>query len=143
MKIPRDLPQFDDGKTCIIIAGRQDAILYTAENGVISRLLNFKIPRPHYSDREGEFKTRGRGITISSGAVKELKKHDIIRDFIREFKQRIKRVPECVRIYIFAPADTKKKIVPALPKAWQKKVEKVIAGNYYYLHPLRVISKIS
>lgn len=143
MKIPNNLPQFNDEEVLIIVAGRQDAIFYKAGNGTLFRLDAFKIPTPHYSDHEGEFKKRGRGITLSSGGIRELRDEDIIRDFLREFKQRIKKICESSKIYIFAPNQTKNRITCVLPTKWQKKVWKVAEGNYYYCHPLYIIKRIS
>ncbi len=143
MKIPRNLPQFEADTTLIIVAGRQDAVFYKVARGIIDRLDVFKIPRPHYSDNEGDFRMSGKGVFISSGGVQEPKNEKIIKDFIHELKQRIKKIKECERIYIFAPSKTKNRIQSALPIVWQKRVVKIIAGNYYYHPPLSILKKIS
>lgn len=140
MKIPKALPQFEDKVAFIVVAGKQNAVFYKVSDGEIDRLDAFKIPRPRYSDHEGEFKTRG-GVG-SSGSIKELRDQDIIRDFLREFKRRIKAIPEFSSMYIFAPDQTKNKIKSALPAQWREKLSGLIVGNFYYRHPLHILEKI-
>ena len=142
LQIPRQLPQFDRA-TLIIVTGRQDAIFYRAWQGLLAQLGAFHLPRPRYSDHEGEFKKRGRGIEISYGANTEIDKRDSIREFLQAFRQQIKRIPEAAEIIIFAPAILKKVIGQALPSAWQKHLKQIIAGNYHRFYPLEILRKLA
>lgn len=143
MKIPRELPQFKDETAFIIVAGKQDAAFYTASNGTIERTDAFKIPRPTYSDNEGIYRTKGRGVATSSGSAKELQDDNVINDFLREFKKRIKKVSDFSSLYVFAPQQTKNKIKALLPNQWDKKVAAVIEGNYYFRHPTFILKKLA
>lgn len=143
MKIPHPLPQFKNRRTCIIVAGKQTAALYIAADGVIERIDSIKIPAPHYSDDEGRFGRRGRGTVIGSGAPKEIDDQDIIRDFLKEFKEKIKMISDIDEIYILAPDQTKKKIEDALPSTWKEKPRTLISGNYYYRAPTDIVRRIS
>ncbi|HEU0085990.1 MAG TPA: hypothetical protein VFQ59_03485 [Candidatus Paceibacterota bacterium] len=143
MKIPSRFPQFKGETTIIIVSGQQNAVFYKVLNGIIERLDIFKIPRRHYSDNEGRFKVRGRGKTIRAGGTLEPKDDAVVNDFIREFKNRIKNIPEFARLYLLAPATTKNKIKSILPKSWQNKIQDVIEGNYYYRHPLFIVELLS
>ena len=110
MKIPRQFKQFHDEPALIIVAGRQDALLYSANNGMIDRVDAVKIPTPHYSDREGAFQTRRKGMIVRSGAPRELRDRDIIRDFIHELGKRMKKLSFSIsKTYIFAPDQTDRK----------------------------------
>jgi hypothetical protein len=145
MKIPNKFKQFEDRPSIIIVAGRQDAAIYKCSGGFLERLDAFKIPTPHYSDREGAFKTRGRGVTTRSGGVREIRDDDIIRDFLSEFKKRIKKIAknDFDSVYITAPAKTKNRIKEILPTRLRQKVVSIIEGNYFYRHPLFILEKIS
>lgn len=142
MKIPKHLPQFARTSALLIVAGKQDAALYTVSDGIIERIDAFKIPKPRYSDKEGRFGVRAKGGSVTGGVL-ELRDEDIIRDFIRELKSRLKSAPAFEYLYIFAPADTKNKIAAALPKNWKGKISGTIVGNYYYRPPLFVLEKIA
>jgi hypothetical protein len=143
MKIPRQFQQFKDEPTLLLVAGRQTAVLYEAKDGILNKIDSFEIPKPRYSDREGEFRRRGRGVTVSSGVPKELRDDDIINDFLKELKKRLKPLSKPEKLIVFAPDKTRHKILDVLPKAWQQKVTKVIRGNYFNKEPLDVISRIS
>jgi hypothetical protein len=141
MKIPNEL-EFKDQNVLLIVAGKQDAVLYKAENENMQRLDAFKIPKPHYSDNEGNSRTRGRGITARSGAGKELRDEDIIRDFLHLFKERAKKLHDFSKVYIFAATKTKNRIASALPYTLQRRVSGVFSGNYFSINPIELVRKI-
>lgn len=144
MKIPEPLHQFKDEDALIVVSGRQDAAFYEAQNGILTEIDSFKIPTPHYSDHEGEIRVSSRGAGIRSGGTRELRHQDIIRDFMHEFKRRIKKLPATFsKIYVFAPHQTKNKISDILFEWVQRKADTIIEGNFYYHHPLKVIGRIS
>lgn len=142
MKIPRELPQFKDENAFIIVTGKQDAAFYKASDGIIEKVDAFKIPRPTYSDNEGIYRTKGRGVATSSGSAKELQDENVIRDFLREFKKRIRKISDFSTIYIFSPHQIKNRVRAALPNEWKMKVGALIEGNYYFRHPTFILKKL-
>lgn len=143
MRIPNQLPQFKREKALILVTGKQDAIFYSAYNGELDRLDAFKIPRPKYSDNEGHYKVRGKGTTLSTGATRELRDEDIIKDFVHELKARIKKMNESFsKFYLFVPSQNKNVIKKALPKMWLEKLDAEVPGNFYYRSPLELLEKI-
>jgi len=143
MKIPQNLNQFKREPALLIVTGRQEAVLYRAHDGKLDKLDSFRTEKPHYSDREGEFKQRGGGVTITTGSVLEIDDKDIIRDFLQEFSQHIKKIPKFKIAFVFAPGQIKNKLVKALPADWQKKVRETIVGSYYRYHPLKLLEMIA
>jgi hypothetical protein len=146
MKIPKEFPQFKDEKALIVVAGKQEALIYQAKDGVLERIDEIKVETPHYSDHEGEFRRRGKAGIQQSGASRELRDRDIIRDFIHEMQRHIKGIPvDFSKLYIMVP-ETLKRIIPnALPTAWKQKVRRVITGNYHHFRnrPLMFVGKVA
>lgn len=142
-KIPNRLRSLGDN-TFLIVAGRQDAVFYSASDGEIRRLDAFKVPRPHYSDREGEFKTRSRRAgVVRSGGVREYGDENIIRDFLKEFRERFKAFRgRFERIFLFAPPEMQRKIAAVVPESERRKIEGAYDGNFYYRHPLSLLERI-
>lgn len=129
----------------LLVAGRQDAIIYKLDRGEITKLDGFKIPRPKYSDNEGHFKARSSGVTLRSGGTRELRDEDVIRDFVREVKHRTKKHQKTVdfsELYIFAPDKTKNRIQKAIPVLWRQRTKRIIPGNYYNHRPLELLRKV-
>lgn len=144
MKIPRQLPQFTDYPALLVVAGRQTAIFYRVAAGLLEKLDDFQIETPQYSDNEGQFRVRGKGMTMKSGAPRELERADIIRDFLREFKKRLQDLPgDFHELWLFAPPRTKNEIQAVLPVTWRSKLKRVIPGNYSSRPPLELLAKLS
>lgn len=136
MKISDNFTKLKEEKALVIVTGKQDAIFYGIEGGRIEKLDAFKIPTPRYSDNEGYTKVRGKGMTFSSGWVRELKDEDVIKEFLLEFKERIKKIPNgWKKVYLFVPSQNKNDVREALPKSYAEKLEKEINGNYFYRSP--------
>ncbi len=145
MLIPANLPTFNGEKALLVATGKQDAVFYLAQNGILKSIDSFIIETPKYSDREGHFKTRGMGKTIRSGAVYENKKEKVITDFIKEFQKRfgaISKKHKLARLYVYSPSHMHTYIREALPKASQAKVTMEIEGNFFKTHPLTLLKKI-
>jgi hypothetical protein len=145
MQIPGKLPQFESERALLLVAGKQDAVLYEAREGRVEKLLDIRVPKPHYSDDEGHFKVRVGGKTIRSGSVKEIRDEDIIRDFLHALKEEIRPLmhQEFTHLFLFAPAKTKNRIREELPHHWQQAIAEVIEGNFYYRNPLYLLERIS
>jgi protein required for attachment to host cells len=144
MKIPRQMHQFADEHTFIIVAGKQEALMYHAHDGEISLVDSVKIPRPHYSDNEGLSKARSHnGGSIRSSTFKEIRDQEIISDFIRELKKHMEKVRAEMysEVVVVASPKTKNEIAQALPDRLKRKVTSIIEGQYYRESPIRIIEK--
>jgi hypothetical protein len=127
VQIPRQLPQFKDRSALLIVAGRQDAIFYQVANGRLEALDDFKIQRPQLFAEESQRPARA----------------EIIRDFLREFKRRLKFLPDCTEVWLFAPSRTKNELLRALPAPRRLRLRRVIPGNYYPRSPLELLHKLA
>lgn len=126
-----------------IAAGKQDAAIYLARGDSMERVDAFKIPTPHYSDNEGSYGVPGRGSVTGSGGTRERRDDDVIRDFIKEFKARIKKVGHPVEsVYVLAPAQTKNRLAEALPAHLKGRLAKVIEGNHFATPPLGLLERV-
>jgi hypothetical protein len=142
MKIPKSL-QLEDGEVLLIVSGKQGASFYHLHGECIELVDSFKVSKPEYTDFEGEFKVRGRGITISSGSIKETDDESIIRHFLRDLKQHLSRLKLSIKkIYLFAPSQTKNKIAKSLPQESKDKIEKVVSGNFSRFHPIDLLERV-
>lgn len=134
MKIPGNFERLKNEESLIIVAGKQAAVIYEIEKGLIERIDAFKIPRPKYSDNEGHFRT---------GASHEFKDEDVIKEFLREFKRRIKKLDKKYEsVYVLAPDKTKNRIPQSLTDELKRKLKKVVNGNFYYRSPVFILEKI-
>jgi hypothetical protein len=142
MKIPRKLRRKDED-ALLIVSGKQSAAFYHVYGSHIDFLDSFVVAKPEYTDFEGEFKVRGRGINVSSGSIKETDDESIIRHFLRELKLRMhKQSFHIAKIYLLAPAQTKNKIRQALPSDSRDKVKSIISGNFSRFHPLDLLKRL-
>jgi hypothetical protein len=142
MKIPKSL-QLEDGEALLIVSGKQGASFYHIRGECIELVDSFKVSKPEYTDFEGEFKIRGRGLTISSGSIKETDDESIIRNFLRELKKHLSRLKLHIqKIYLLAPPQTKNKIKDSLPVQDREKVEKVVSGNFSRFHPIDLLERV-
>lgn len=143
MQISNKFPKLREENAVIIVTGKQDAVFYRVKDGFIEKMDAFKVPRPRYSDNEGHFRTRNKGEVIASGWTRELRDNDIIKDFLREFKDRLKQIPlDFEKLYLFVPSHIKNEVKSALPKTYQEKFAREVLGNFYYRSPQYLIEKL-
>ena len=138
MKISSNLPQFESEKVLLVVTGRLEADFFRAGNGEVEKIAGFRVEKPQYSNREGHFKTRGRGATLAS-------KEKILQDFRREFRKHVRSIladglPD--RIYVCTPSYLKNEVVALLPKRAAARVKKLVSGNLYGRHPFEILEKI-
>ncbi len=144
MKISTHLPQFN-ASTLIVVAGKQEGVFFLAHDGKVEEIDALKLPKPTYTDREGQFMTRGNGKTYGTGAVYE-------SDDDETTKQFIKKISDCTtdlvakfklqRIYLFCPTYLSNQFEASLPKDIQSKIEYIFYGNYHRQHPFVLLSKV-
>jgi len=142
MKISRELPQFNDVETYIVVAGFQEAEFYRAFKGDIEKIYEFYIPAPKYSDREGFFEISGREF-YGSGSVYEAKKQKIRDEFCQDFVREIKRLKLSSEkaVFIFAPKYFLSFIGNEI-RGLRKNLKYAFPGNYFRKHPFFLIQKI-
>ncbi len=145
MKIKKELPQFKNEAALLVVAGRQSADFYLAFKGEISKIDTLSVKTPRYSDREGHFKTSGKGQVFSWGAVCEPQKEKVRDRFLRQMKDKfvaLSKKSDFSRIYLFCPDY----LTPLLEKEFspsaRKKVCFSFAGNYKKEHPFQLLKKI-
>ena len=83
MKIPHELPQFENQRALIVSLGTHAGKCFLAADGNLSEVLALVQEKPRYSDREGFFMTAGRGGVYQTGSVYEDKSDEEARRFIR------------------------------------------------------------
>jgi hypothetical protein len=145
MKLSQKHSHLKDKNILLIAAGKQGAVLYKASHGSLEKVFSLQIPKPKYSDNEGIFQKSVHG-TVWNGSVEIHNDEPIVRDFLKELKNRMKEIKEenpFTDIYIFAPSNTKNKVGKILPKQWQQKITAVMEGNYYAKEPAFLLDKIS
>lgn len=146
MKIPNALPQFEGTTALLVVAGKQNAKLYMARDGSLQRVMEVKASKPQYTDKEGQFKRRGRGGTMSSGSVQETRDDETVRSFIAALKESLKSTGAAkgaTKIYVFAPPPTRPRVVGAFGAREREKIEREFDGNYVSIPMLDLVKKIA
>lgn len=143
MKISNRYPKVKEEKALIIVSGKQDAVFYGLADGEMLRIDAFKVPRARHSDNEGHFKRQRRGVTLSSGGIREERDKDVLSVFTRELKERVKKLPQDYpKLFLLVPSQHKNEVKKALPKSFQEKVSVEILGNYYYRSPDYLVARL-
>jgi hypothetical protein len=155
MQIPKELPQFDQENTLLIVTGRLQGLFYFVNQGKIKKIKSFEFPNPktQYTDEEGHFATRSGGGKRPgekvSGSVLEPKKQRLRQELYRKFQNNLKQIikdHKIERIYIFAPEfllkQLKAEAKEILPNKLKKKIIFSFAGNYTNYTPLELLKKI-
>lgn len=141
MQIPQSLPQFLDSEALIIVAAKENGIIYRIKDGEVQKIETLEKPLPTYSDDEGYFFSAAGG-----GAPKE-------RDDIDEYKKAFDRTvaaeldsligQESARVlYVFEPEHLKGRIIAELQKHPHVSVHTVRYGNYVHEDPLQLLKYI-
>jgi hypothetical protein len=150
MKISTALPQFTGECAILMVSGAQDAVFYTAKNGVLSKHKRIAVAAPKYSDNEGFFAARASGRrgdgTLRSGAVRELNKWETRNSFIKEAATYLKELQlahDAKRMFVFAPGYMLNALEGHLPKRIQSMIAKHFRGEYAHEHPFRLLEKIA
>ncbi len=141
MKIKQELPQFKNKFAYILVSGKEHAIIYLANDGLIKKIDEIKIKKDKYSDREGHFKRSGGNKVISSGAVYEdVDKEKRLKEFTEEISNKFKRFKKIDYIYCYYPAYMKNRLKKILNDYNVKQF--FFLGNYTDFHPFKLLEKI-
>lgn len=140
MKIKQGLSNFAEQSVLFIATGTKEGVLYLAGDGEIEKLKTFRVAKPKFSDREGFSRHGGKnGVT---GSSKEIDRHKMDLDFVKETVKQIKLViggKGVTDVIILTPAELKNELPKALPASLKSKVLAVIVGNYHEEHPFELI----
>lgn len=144
MQIPKEFPQFKKEKFLVVVTGTHESRFIEAHDGKITELLDMRLEVPKYSDREGHFLRRAFGKVLGSGSVYDDTKNKEMKDFLRSFKKRIKKVIEATnpnKLILLAPDYAKKTIRENLPK--KPPLTLTINGNFTKNSLEDILNKIS
>lgn len=147
MYIEKNLPQFQDQKTLLVVSGRQEALLYLAEGGEIWEEDKIYVEDPGYTDREGFFKSRSKtgGVMKAGSVYKEKISYHLAKEFLNQLQEKVKSIfysrhPK--KIYIFCPDYIKKEMLKKIPKSIRQYTHIVKTGNYIDYHPFDLLRNI-
>ena len=147
MKISRQLPQFSKQTALLVVAGQLGAEIYLAKDGEVAKILSFDLPKPRYSDRAGRFIRRGRGRVMSFGAVRDVDKGGLNKEFIRVLTARVKTETDKKKnlsaSYVYAPGHLIKQIKKALAPLLGKSYKMSFRGNYLGRHPFILLEMVT
>jgi len=157
MKISENFYQFKDEKALIIISGTEEAKIFEGENGIMNSLGSINAQEIKYSDKEGFFASRVRGISsalkakgIGLGSGSTLK--DVNRKERTEFLKMLgKKYGELKNngydyIALTAPSHALPEIIDCLniPKGEVEKTVNIIKkGNYLDYSPEKILGIIT
>jgi hypothetical protein len=132
MKIPNNVFQFEEGRSLIIVAGKQDAHIYNAFDGTIDELGAVKLNHRDFYNDGPFYKARSQGGMTRSGPVREVKDQHVVSQFIKELKKHLDKVRADMYtdVHVLAPSKSKNAIVRAMPTELQHKVASITEGNY-------------
>jgi len=146
MKISQDLPQFEERKSLLIVAGKQEAKIFFALNGEINKIRDINLSNPHYSDKEGFFEVRTRmQKLIRAGSVLKPLKWKIINEFnrmlVKELNDLIQR-GDYDYVYIISPVYLHKIVEKEIPPGLKEKKRRYIAGDLCHKHPFDILRRL-
>lgn len=143
MKIPNELEEFRGKNILMLIAGKQNAVLYHIYHNNIDEVFSFVTPKPEYSDNKARYQFSSNGRLMSDN-IEGYRDEDMIRDFLRDLNEKIEEIKfDFDEVFLLAPGSSRSKIKEHLPRVWQDKISKIEEGNYFKESPLEILEKIS
>lgn len=151
MKISKAYIQFRDRNVLLVVTGKQEACVYRAAKGRITKIATLEIPRDVYFDREGFFMHRGKsslkggGMVYGTGSMYERSDNEAVR-FMRRLKQRLESIlsrRKIDEVYLFAPDYFLRIIRAHLPEEARSRLKYSFRGNYTKSHPFELLEKIT
>lgn len=145
MRLPQDAPQFLQTEALVIVAAREDGIIYRIKDGEMQQLDVVEQHLLPLSDDEGFFFG---GVGGSGGAPKDRDNEEVEyskqlrKKIAHELDQLIKQDAARV-LYIFEPEHLKGRIEEELQKHDDLSVHTVQYGNYVHETPRQLIDHIT
>jgi len=145
MKISSELPQFEDQKSLLIVASRQDARFFIAHDGEIVKKGEIHIRTPRFSDESGKYAKRGgrgrfSGITQARASLKKNAEEELLNELVE--KAGIIFDDDIEKIYLFASPYVVNDIPKKMNKDMKNAIVKSIKGNYTKEHPFELLRMI-
>lgn len=145
MEIPNGMHRSEGERALFVVAAKQTGKLYYLAGSKLVEIAAVDVPTPRYSDREGQFVSRGNMGTYHTGAAYEPKDQESKKKFLKEITRKIKEVTEKRKIdavYMFVPNYSVKELRDMLPSPAADKLRFTFLGNYVKLAPLELLRKI-
>ena len=146
MKIPQNLPQFENDRAIFVITGRQAAAFYLGHKGGLKELVEFKIEGPSYADKEGSSMHRDGGITFGFGWTLERNKQSETKEFLKQLGETSKKILAkygATKIYLFSPQYVLGSTKEIMKDIAGNKIEvRTFSGNYTRMHPLKLVEEL-
>ena len=142
MKIPSKFPQFEKENVLIVATGAQDADIYLASDGLMDKVISFRIPRRRYSDEEG-FSVQKSGV---SGSAREYPKEAAIQEFLKRLETELKTISQKEKIShvcLFSPDYMMKMVKSVFPVNLRDKVKISVDGNFSQHSPMELLEKLN
>lgn len=132
MKISHKFRRFEDENVLVIVSGTEEAKIYQASDGEFRKLCSIRSPNIHYSDKEGFFAVRTKGIYLGGGAVRDNVEKKEKEEFLNMLEAECKKFSNQGFDYIalLAPEQAIPKIIRRLD-FFKNKIK--IAGKGVYL----------
>ncbi|MDD5144843.1 MAG: hypothetical protein PHW72_01845 [Candidatus Pacebacteria bacterium] len=145
MEISQKLPQFLDLKSLLIVTGKQEMEFYIAFGGKIERVESLQIIKPRYSDKESLFGEVVGGGIFKTGSGQVPLKEKMLRNFAFQFRRISKQIPsknDYSSVYLFSPKYISEVATQELPFSLRKKIRFIFDGDYYNVHPFKLLEMI-
>ena len=145
MRLSKNLPQFKNKPTLIVVSAWQSGRVFYALDGEIAEIDKLVVPDHKYSDKEGFFATRVRNGISTSGSVLEKKKYHIRNEFLSQFIKRVGKLSDEFNIkdiYLFTPSRGVNDLNKKFSASMRKMVRGCYLGNYIKHGPSRLVEII-
>lgn len=143
MQISSKLPQFNNERALIIVAGIYDAIFYLINQGEINRISEFTFDKVKYENEKDTYLKTGGTVSVRGGISYENDYQKIAgQEFVKNFKETIDKFfkdEEIDSVYVFAPDKNINRIPELLSENLKAKIKLKKEGNYLKKHPFEII----
>lgn len=144
MKISNKLLTFSE-PALLIVSNSSSAEFYLAQSDEISKIADFKIEKPTYSDREDYGRIPGGGV-YESGTKYDKEKLIMQREFKIKFSEILKNIQKRFKniksIYLVTAKSVHGLMKKLLPANWRQKVADHIMGDFSKFHIIDVLKRI-
>lgn len=146
IRIARNLPQFQDENTLLIVTGDKAMEIYRAQDGIIENVLSYRIADLKRRDRSGNYAKRASGRPLASSSVNEPNDQEWRDRFLRQLNSIVQEVIErgqVTAVYLFSPKHMIKDVTEVLPKLARDAVRGLVYGNFTKFHPFTFLKRIA
>ncbi len=125
----------EDDHVLVVVSAKEEGKIYELQDGTLTFIEGVVEHPPQYSDNEGFFERRGRGITMGSGNVREEADEHNLLNFLKRMAQAVtermnERTPRAV--LVLEPEHLHGKFAEYVTPAMQVPVVTVQYGNFMH-----------